>query len=106
MREIGRGDSALKTFCGFFIMSPPMQIKSFNEMQQNIASVYQDSGNNDSMQSASDELHNMANEKFGQKNEVADILVFCNGTWQRWGFSSLNGVVTVIASDTGKCVVY
>ena len=48
----------------------------------------------------------MANEKFGQKNEVADIVVFCDGTWQRRGFSSLNGVMTVIASDTGKCVDY
>ena len=47
-------------------MLPFMQIKSFNEMQQNIVSVYQDSAN-DSMQSASDELCNMANEKFGQK---------------------------------------
>ena len=58
-----------------------MQIKSFNEMQQNIASVYQDSAN-DSMQSASDELRNMANEKFGQKNDVADIVVSCDRTWQ------------------------
>ena len=48
----------------------------------------------------------MANEKFGQKNEVTDIVVSCNGTWQRRGFSSLNGVVTVIASDNGKCVDY
>ena len=48
----------------------------------------------------------MANEKFGQKNEETDIVVSCNGTWQRRGFSSLNGVVTVIASDTGKCVDY
>ena len=86
-------------------MPPPMHIKSFNEMQQNIASVYQDSANNDSMQSASDELRN-GHEKFSQKNEMADIVVFCDGTWQRRGFSSLNGVVTVIASDTGKCVYY
>ena len=57
-------------------------------------------------QSASDELRNMANGNFGQKNDVADIAVSCDGTWQRRGFSSLNGVVTVIASDTGKCVVY
>ena len=98
MREIG---TALITFCGFLNMPSPMQIKSFNEMQQNIASVYQDS-----MQSASNQLHNMANVKFGQKNEMADILVFCNRTWQRRGFSSLNEVVTVIASDTGKCVDY
>ena len=35
-------------------------------MQQNIASVYQDIVD-DSMQSASDELRNMANDEFGQK---------------------------------------
>ena len=39
MREIGRGHTALKTFCGVMNMLPPMQIISFNEMQQNIASV-------------------------------------------------------------------
>ena len=48
----------------------------------------------------------MTNEEFGQKNEVADIVVFSDGTWQRRGLSFLNGVVTVIASDTGKCVDY
>ena len=42
-------------------MPPPMQIKSFNEMQQNIASVQQDVADYSSMQSASDELRNMAN---------------------------------------------
>ena len=35
MREIGKGHTALKTFCGFMNMQPPMQIKSFNDMQQN-----------------------------------------------------------------------
>ena len=43
-------------------MPQPMQIKSFNEMQQNIASVCQDVAD-DSMQSASDELRNMANDE-------------------------------------------
>ena len=48
MKEIGRGQTALKTFCGVMNMPSPMQIISFNEMQQNIASVYQDVAN-DSM---------------------------------------------------------
>ena len=48
MTEIGGGHTALKTFCGFLNMPPPMQIKSFNEMQQNIASACQVSAN-DSM---------------------------------------------------------
>ena len=60
MKEIGRGHTALKTFCGFMNMPPPIQIKSCNKMQQNIASVYQDVAN-DSMKSASDELRNIAN---------------------------------------------
>ena len=105
MREIGRGHTTVKNFCGFMNMPPPMQIKSFNEMQKNIVSVYQDVVN-DSMQTASGELRDMAIDEFGQKNEVADIVVSCDGTWQRRGFSSLNGVVRVIASDTGKCVDY
>ena len=41
-----------------------------------------------------------------KKNEVEDVVVSCDGTWQRRGFSSLNAVVTVLASDTGKCVDY
>ena len=62
-------------------MPPPMRIKSFKKMQQNIASVYEDV-TNDSIQSGSDELLTMANGEFGQKNEVADIAVSCDGTWQ------------------------
>ena len=37
---------------------------------------------------------------------MADIAVFCDGTWQRRGFLSLNGVVIGFASDTIKCVDY
>ena len=40
MREIGRGHTALKTFCSFMNMPAPMKIKLFNEMQQNIALVH------------------------------------------------------------------
>ena len=48
-----------------------------------------------------------ANDEFGLKNEVADIVVSCDdGTWQQQGFSSLNGVMVVFASHTGKCVDY
>ena len=43
-------------------MPTPMQIKSFKEIQQIIASVYQDTAN-DSMQGTSDELCKMVNKK-------------------------------------------
>ena len=37
---------------------------------------------------------------------IADILVNCDGTWQKRGFSSLFGVVFVIAYMTGKVIDY
>ena len=37
---------------------------------------------------------------------VCDISVSCDGTWQRRGYSSLNGVVSAISVDTGRCLAY
>ena len=39
-REIGKGYSALETFCGIMNMPAPMNCKAFNEMQLNIADAY------------------------------------------------------------------
>ena len=35
---------------------------------------------------------------------VADSDVSQDGTWQKRGHSSVNGVITVISKETGKCV--
>ena len=37
---------------------------------------------------------------------VCDIAVSCDDTWQRRGYSSLNGVVSAISVDTGTCLAY
>ena len=34
--------------------------------------------------------------------EIADILVSCDRSWQKQGFTSLYGAVSVIAHETGK----
>ena len=39
-REIGKGYSALETFCGIMNMPAPMNVKAFNEMQLKIADAY------------------------------------------------------------------
>lgn len=44
--------------------------------------------------------------KQGLGENKTDITVSCDGTWQKRGFSSLNGVVTIISSDTRKCIDY
>ena len=50
------------------------------------------------MNEAGMELHKDSND------EVVPCRVSCDGTWQRRGYSSLNGCVTTIPVDTGKCI--
>ena len=38
--------------------------------------------------------------------DVIDILVSCDGTWQKRGFTSLFGAVFIIAYETGKVIDY
>jgi hypothetical protein len=35
-------------------------------------------------------------------DEIANVLISCDGTWQQWGVSPLYGAVFVIAFETGK----
>ena len=52
------------------------------------------------MKNAADELRS------GKKDEIINTTISTDGSWQRRGFSSLNGLVTVIANDIGKCIDY
>ena len=38
--------------------------------------------------------------------EIADVLVSCDGSWQKRGFSSLYRVVFIIARETGRVLDY
>ena len=95
IREIGKGYSALSAFCGLMNLPPPMQIQAFNEMRDKVSEVYKQIADV-SMQNAA----NMFNEK------LFDINVSGDGSWQRKTYSSLNGMVTIIAYDSWKCLDY
>ena len=56
---------------------------------------------NDSMLRARKEVMEFYDRDVGT-GEIADILVSCGGTWRKRGFTSLYGVVFVIAHETGK----
>jgi len=50
---------------------------------------------------ASKSMDQAAREAASMSN-MSDITVSCDGTWQRRGFSSKNGVATVITHSAGK----
>ena len=85
MREIGKGFTGISNFCGFMNLPPPMNEKAFNDMQEKIASTctYVTDG---SMKNAANKFipaQGRGNENIA--DNIADIL-------------------TVVASDSGKCV--
>ena len=57
----------------------------------------------DSMCRARDEVRKLYD---ASQDQVIDIIISCDGTWQKWGFSSLFGVVFIIAYETGKVIDY
>ena len=95
MREIGKGHTALKTLCGYMNISPPMTPKTFCDIQDYVISSYI-KASEVNMKSAADELRTV-------KDEIINTTISTDGSWQRRGFSSLNGLVTVIANNIGKC---
>ena len=94
-REIVKGITAMQALCGYMNLVPPMQAVAYNNTQKEVAESYRTVANS-SMLKAADEL----------KQTSSDVAVSCEGSWQKRGFSSLNGLVTVISVDSGKCLVF
>ena len=57
-----------------------------------------------SMKQAADELREVVLRDEFTDEPVADVDISADGSWQKRGFSSLNGFVTIISLLTGKCL--
>ena len=100
MRETGRGYSALEKLCRYLNLSPPMQVDASNETQKTVLEAY----NTVALQSMTDAAHELQENK--DEQGITDVTVSCDGSWQKRCRSSLNGVVTAISTDSGKCLDY
>ena len=98
MRSLGKGHSGAKKFCAYMNMPPPSRAKPYKKNSKTITKHLKSIAKK-SMSDAAEEIRNL---KKVNGNEVAECAVSCDGTWQRRGFSSLNGCVTVMSIDTGK----
>ena len=85
--------------CGYVNISPPMTSKTFSDIQDNVIPSY--------IKTTEVNMKNSAIElRSGKKDEIINTTISTDGSWQRRGFSSLNGLVTVIANNIGKCIDY
>ena len=95
-RENGLGHSAMENFCGMMNMPPPMTKAAYQKSMSKIADVYKHVAA-DSMKQAAAEVKGIA--------DVVDTTASFDGTWQKRGHVSFNGVITAMSLN-GKCIDY
>uniref|UniRef100_A0A1B6FLX7 Mutator-like transposase domain-containing protein n=1 Tax=Cuerna arida TaxID=1464854 RepID=A0A1B6FLX7_9HEMI len=91
LRSIGKGQTAGKMLCGILnISAPPTNYKKHeSKLLRTIEEL-----SRDSMKKAAKEAVDI--------NKSSDLCVAVDGTWQKRGHVSLNGVLSVTSVDTGK----
>ena len=100
MRACGQGHAGLETFTSLTNLPKPMTINNYDKIVSIIATKVKEVAE-ETMQETCEEIHKNLSADL---NTVVDTSVSCDGSWQRRGFSSLNGVVKAISMKTGKVV--
>ena len=92
MRSIGQGYNGMVRFFGLMNLQPPMARKNFNRIVNYLTKIVKEIAEN-SMKAASDDL---------KKDGTTDVSISSDGTWQKRGYTSLNGAVVCISMVSGR----
>jgi hypothetical protein len=95
MRTIGRGQKPAKLLCSVMgLLSPPTKFGPINKVLGTVLRTTAEA----SMQVAVEEADSDNNEE----DSPRDLVCAIDGSWQKRGHTSHNGVVTLTSVDTGK----
>ena len=98
MRACGQGYAGLQTFTSLMNIPKPMTANNYDKIILKLSTAAKEVAE-ETMKEACEELRQAPSS---DTSSVIDTDVSCDGTWQRRGFSSLNGVVAAISMKTGK----
>lgn len=98
MRSCGQGYAGMERFATLINMPKPMNKNNYNRL----AIALKDACKEVAIETMKEAAKHIHKKKSLPDNAIADVAVSCDGSWQRQGFSSLNGFVSAISMDTGK----
>ena len=104
-REAGKGHSAVESICGYMNLCPTLNVNAYRKTEAELYVHYKKVAQENMKEVTLDIRKEKLKENYSDDN-VVDIDASFDGTWQKRGYSSLNGVVTAIAKDSGKCFDY
>ena len=82
-------------------MPPPMNLKSYNNINNILHNVY-DSASSECMKKAADEIRASVNTGASIHQLPVDCDISIDGAWQKRGYSSLNVIVSATLKDYKK----
>jgi len=93
MRCIGKGQRSGQVFCAMLNLPPPSSkfVKSNSAILDSLKIV-----------SLGSLLNAVREAKLLNNNNSTDIIVACDGSWQKRGHTSLNGMISVTSIESGK----
>ncbi|XP_047126728.1 uncharacterized protein LOC124807953 [Hydra vulgaris] len=84
-------------------MPRPMTKKNYGKITKLLHSAYVEAANT-SMSNAEKEIHDIVlMDVISDNTSIVDCHVSVDGTWQKRGHTSINGVVTLISTNNQKC---
>ena len=95
MRAIGQGYSGLEAFTSLMNLPKPVTANNYDNINRLVKTTKAVA--DITMQDACEELRTDSSS-----DAIKNLQVFSDGIWQRRGYSSFNGVVTVISIKNGK----
>ena len=95
MRRCGKGYRGVRRLLMLMNHPPPMSEKNYYKLTTRFSEAVRAVAFK-SMTDASNEIHNL------QTDGIVDTAVSVDGTWQKRGYSSMNGAVAAISMNTGR----
>eukprot|EP00112_Aurelia_sp_Birch-Aquarium-sp1_P025309 Seg8357.1 transcript_id=Seg8357.1/GoldUCD/mRNA.D3Y31 product="hypothetical protein" protein_id=Seg8357.1/GoldUCD/D3Y31 len=100
--EIGAGKSSLEKLCSILNMPKAMSDDAYGSSVAKIKDALEIEATA-SMEKAAIKEHDILGSPL---NEVAECKAMFDGKWRKRGYSSLQGAVTAISAESGKCIDY
>ena len=94
-REIGKGHAGIETFSTMMNMPFSIAFTTYKKINKTLYCAYEKSAEK-STQKAAHEVRQMININVCS-NDIVDCHISIDGTWQKRGYSSLNGVISAIS---------
>ena len=101
-REIGQGYQGIRTFANIMNMPTPLSFPGYQLINNKLHTFYNDAASESMSNAALETKSLLATNTFD--NSITNCQVSVDGTWQKRGYSSMNGVVTFISRENGKCL--